>query len=200
MARSRANINAILGQGEAVQQAVAPDKIEPEIDVVKFDLMQKCTRLESTVKSQLEIISRQDNKILELTDALSTAQNKIVALQKVVDSSETIRPEPKEAMVVQNPLTMVEVAEIQVNGVFPTELVKYSPDGKNQLRYSPKFDFRGMAHYHVPLEYAESLLSNQGGRKYVLVCPATLRIRVSNGRHGYDQTVINANYDIPRVF
>ena len=208
MARGRPRIEDVLGQPQTDAVSVnaaeisigVPEIYVPVVDMEKIDLANKLSRSEAIVASQLEIITRQDSKIADLTDSLSTAQNKIVALQKIIDSSETVRPTNQDAMVVQNPLTMVEIAEVPVAGVFPTELVWYSPDGKTQLRYPPKFDFKGNAHHNVPMEKAESLLSNQGGRKYILVFPATLRIRVSNGRHGYDQVVLNANYDIPRVF
>lgn len=95
-----------------------------------------------------------------------------------------------------DPNIVIEIVELPYPGVLPVVLV-YNPGWTEKpVRYSPIIDQYGFAHYRVPRAYAERLLANHGGRKYVLWSPEELTISVGNGRGGTDlKRLLSYKYD-----
>jgi hypothetical protein len=86
-------------------------------------------------------------------------------------------------------VTIVDVTQ----GVMPIVLQVTMPGKDKELKsFDPNFE-TGFPAYKVPRFYAARLLSNCGGRKWILVHPNILTIQKSNGQGGSQYIDIKAH-------
>jgi uncharacterized coiled-coil protein SlyX len=203
--RKKMSVEDVLGKVEDSPVIEAAETFVADVTKDVSDMVQrledKVAGLEIAFANQKDTIEELQTQNEKLVSDLRDANQANVTLHDEMRQLR-MRPEsvaPQNQPLETDPRCMVEVVELPAAGVMPIELCKPSYDGREILRYPPKFDVFGRGHFCVPRDYAEALLANNGGRKYVLAFPKRLTVRMPNGRHGFDTVTVEAAGDVTPI-